>query len=304
MRFSRLPLLWRVFAVNASLLLAATLVFALSRGPVTETVDILLGLAIMLAANLVLLRRTLSPVRRLVERMRTVDLLLPGQRLAADGGTELNEVVRAFNEMLERLEAERRESSRRALAAQESERLRVSRHLHDEVGQVLTGVLLRLDDDETKEAVRRSLDEVRRIAHELRPELLEHLGLVSALTEQARTFGRQTGISVETHFAKNLPPLSPESELAIYRVTQESFTNIARHAGADRVTLLLEAGNGSVVLRVIDNGRGLPESPPSGANGGLSGMRERAMLIGGALAIKPGSDGGLEVRLEAPAEPR
>src|SRR5713226_6926095 len=195
MGFSRLPLLWRVFAINAALLVAATLLLALT--PVTihapialvEVGDLAVGLAVMLAANLLLLRPTFAPLERLVQRMRTVDLLRPGQRLAESGGVEVAELVRTFNEMLERLEVERSESGRRALAAQEAERLRIARGLHDEVGQVLTGVLLQLDlltetgspqrardIAETRKAVRQALQEVRRIAQELRPEMLEHLG--------------------------------------------------------------------------------------------------------------------------------
>ena len=151
MRFSRLPLLWRVFAINATLLVIATLLLALT--PVTihapialvEAIDLVVGLVVMLAANLLLLRHTLAPIDRLIERMRTVDLLRPGQRLVERGGVEVAELVRAFNQMLERLETERRESGRRALRAQEAERLRIARGLHDEVGQVLTGVLLQLD---------------------------------------------------------------------------------------------------------------------------------------------------------------
>jgi two-component system sensor histidine kinase UhpB len=320
MGFSRLPLVWRVFAINAGLLLIGTLVLVLAAGPVNaslavvEPLDLVIGLIAMLVANLLLLRRTLAPVERLVERMRTVDLLQPGQRLVEEGGPEVAETVAAFNQMLDRLEAERRESSRRALAAQEAERLRVARHLHDEVGQVLTGVLLQLDAlatadsasrgrrvEETKAAVRGALEEVRRIAQELRPELLEHFGLVSALTQLSRTFADQSGIVVERHFASDLPKVSAESELAIYRVTQESLTNIARHSQASRVELTLESGAASVVLSVVDNGQGMSEAPANGS-GGLRGMRERAVLVGGALAVKPGRDGGVEVRVEVPAE--
>src|ERR1044071_6795809 len=150
----------------------------------------------MLAANLLLLRRTLSPIDRLVERMRTVDLLRPGQRLAEQGGIEVVAVVHAFNQMLDRLEVERRKSGRRALRAQEAERLRIARGLHDEVGQALTGVLLELDflaGDDAKRAVRQALEEVRRIAQELRPEMLEQLGLKSALPELSRRFADQSG---------------------------------------------------------------------------------------------------------------
>jgi two-component system, NarL family, sensor histidine kinase UhpB len=309
MRLSRLPLLWRVFAINAVLLVIATLLLALTpvtihaRIAIVEGLDLAAALIVMLAANLLLLRHTLQPIGRLVERMRKIDLLRPGQRIPETGGVEVAELTRAFNEMLERLESERRESGQRALHAQEAERRRIASGLHDEVGQVLTGVLLRLEDDETKEAVRQALEEVRRIARELRPEMLEQLGLVSALTELSRKFADSSGIQVERRFATGLPPLSDDSELAVYRVAQESLTNIARHAGASHVEITLQPGPDSVVLRVIDDGRGIPTPDPFALNGhgGLRGMRERALLVGGALAVKRGSEGGVEVRLEVPA---
>jgi two-component system, NarL family, sensor histidine kinase UhpB len=311
-RFSRLPLLWRVFAINATLLVIATLVLVLARERIhasvafVEGIDVALGLALMLAANLLLLRHTLRPIERLVERMRTVDLLRPGQRLVEEGGVEVAELVRVFNQMLDRLEAERHGSGRRALRAQEAERTRIARGLHDEVGQALTGVLLQLESegrsDETKAAVRQALEEVRRIARELRPEMLEHLGLVSALTELSRKFADQSGLRIERRFADDLPPLSDEAELAVYRVAQESLTNVARHANASRVEVALQPGAGSVVLRVVDDGGGMDDTAALNGHGGLRGMRERAMLVGGALAVKRAHDGGVEVRFEVPAE--
>jgi two-component system sensor histidine kinase UhpB len=312
MRFSRLPLLWRVFAINATLVVGATLLLALTPATIhapialVEAVDLVVALGVMLTANLALLRHTLAPINRLVERMRTVDLLRPGQRIDARGGTEVAELVATFNEMLDRLEAERRESGQRALRAQEAERARIARGLHDEVGQVLTGVLLQLEalpgTEETKQAVRQALEEVRRIARELRPEMLEHLGLVSALTELSRKFALQSRIHVERRFARDLPPLSEEAEIAVYRVAQESLTNVARHARASRVEVQLEPGADSVVLRVIDDGCGLPaERDVLNGHAGIRGMRERALLVGGALAVKQGRDGGVEVRLEVPA---
>jgi two-component system sensor histidine kinase UhpB len=312
MRFSRLPLLWRVFAINAALLVVATLLLALTpaavhaRIAIVEGLDLAAALVVMLAANLVLLRHTLRPIDRLIERMRKIDLLQPGQRIPEQGGVEVAQLTHAFNEMLERLETERRESGQRALHAQEAERRRIASGLHDEVGQVLTGVLLRLDDDETKQAVRQALVEVRRIAQELRPEMLEQLGLVSALTELSRTFAESSGVQVERRFATDLPPLSDDAELAVYRVAQESLTNIARHADASRVEIGLQPGAESVVLRVVDDGRGIPVPDAFALNGhgGLRGMRERALLVGGALAIKRGNKGGVEVRLEVPAGER
>jgi two-component system sensor histidine kinase UhpB len=321
MRFSRLPLLWRVFAINAGLLAAATVLLVVTpvtihaRIAIVEAFDLALALVVMLVANLLLLRHTVGPLERLVARMRSVDLLRPGQRFVEEGGVEVTELTRTFNEMLERLERERRESGRRALHAQEAERLRVARSLHDEVGQVLTGILLQLDSlataddetrrrdlDQTKQYVRRAIEEVRRIARELRPVMLEQLGLVSALTELSRTFGDQSGILVERRFADDLPILSDEAQIAVYRVAQESLTNVARHAAASHVELTLQPGMGSVVLSVSDDGRGLPEGGGAvNGNTGLRGMRERALLVGGALAIKRSGAGGVEVRFEVPA---
>jgi two-component system sensor histidine kinase UhpB len=159
-------------------------------------------------------------------------------------------------------------------------------------------------NEETSAAVRQALEEVRRIGRELRPELLDQLGLVSALTELSRKFANQSGLRIERRFADDLPPLSDEAELAVYRVAQESLTNVARHAAATRVELALESGAGSVVLRVVDDGRGMDEATVLNGQGGLRGMRERAVLVGGALAVKRGREGGLEVRLEVPASSR
>ena len=312
-----LPVFWRVFIVNAGLLgvLAGLLLFSpvTISAPIkpTQALVIVTALAITLAANAALLRRALAPLERLAQRMETVDLLRPGQRLQVLRNDEISRVVVAFNRMLDRLESERRQSARRILAAQETERVGIARDLHDEVGQVLTGVLLHLDSiasaapahrdeiDEAKQSVRRALDEVRRISSELRPEMLEQLGLVSALTELTSTFSRVAGVRVDTQFDASLPELEADTELAVYRIAQESLTNVARHAQATRVAIALERGPDSVVLRVVDDGRGFAGDPEE--HGGLRSMRERALLVDGALAIKEVPRGGVEVRLEVPA---
>jgi two-component system, NarL family, sensor histidine kinase UhpB len=317
---TRLPLYWRVLAVNASLLTVIAVLLIVT--PVTisfpialfEAIGVLAGLVVTIAVNALLLRQALAPLSRLTQRMETVDLLWPGQRLQVRRDDEIGRVVATFNRMLDRLEAERQESGRRVLAAQEAERIGIARDLHDEVGQVLTGVLLQLNSiaeaapeheaalGEASQTVRRALDEVRRISSDLRPEMLEHLGLVSALTELTRSFARVAGIAVERQFATALPKLRPEVELAIYRIAQESLTNVARHAHAGRVVIALEPARGSVVLRVADDGRGFAGGPTE--HGGLRSMRERALLVDGALAIKPAPEGGVEVRLEVPAPER
>jgi two-component system sensor histidine kinase UhpB len=315
----RRSLFWRVFAVNAGLLgvVAALLLFSPVEidAPIrpTQALIVLGGLVVGVIANALLLRRVVEPLERLARRMETVDLLRPGQRLPVDRRDEVGRVVAAFNRMLDRLERERRESGRRVLAAQEAERVGIARDLHDEVGQLLTGALLQLNAiaetspaerrelDEARQVVRRALNEVRRISSELRPEMLEQLGLVSALTELATTFARVSGVRVERQFDPSLPKLAPDTELAVYRIAQESLTNVARHAHASRVTLALERGYDSVVLRVADDGRGFDGVPEE--HGGLRSMRERALLVDGALAIKDGAQGGVEVRLEVPAAP-
>jgi two-component system, NarL family, sensor histidine kinase UhpB len=314
-----MPIFWRVFAVNAGLLALIAVLLLLSPVEISypikpiQALIVLVGLAITIVANILLLRRAVAPLERLVERMDRVDLLRPGQRLQVSRDDEVGRVVRAFNQMLDRLESERQRSGRRVLAAQEAERLGIARDLHDEVGQLLTGVLLHLDSstggapehrdeiEEAKRAVRRALDEVRRISRELRPEMLEDLGLVSALTELSTSFGR-SGVRVERRFDTSLPKLEPDTELAVYRIAQESLTNVARHSNASRVTITLERGPDSVVLRIVDDGRGF-DSARSEEHGGLRSMRERALLVGGALAIEQVPTGGVEVRLEVPATP-
>ncbi|AEY93793.1 two-component system sensor kinase [Streptomyces hygroscopicus subsp. jinggangensis 5008] len=310
-----MSLFWRIFALNAVVLGTATAL--LLWAPVTVSVPVLLteavilvgGLVVMLVANAALLRLGLAPLDRLTKLMTTVDLLRPGQRLPASGGGEVAEVIRTFNAMLERLEHERATSSARALLAQEAERRRIAQELHDEVGQSMTAILLglkRAADEapaalreelhEAQEITRESLDEVRRLVRRLRPGVLDDLGLVSALTSLTEDFATHTGLRVSRRFDADLPALSPETELVLYRVAQESLTNVARHADAQRVTVALRHADDSVVLTVTDDGSGI-KAPREGA--GIRGMRERALLIGGSLEITPAAGTGTRVQLTA-----
>jgi two-component system, NarL family, sensor histidine kinase UhpB len=304
-----MPLLWRVFATNAAVLVAATLVLVISPATVsfpvalTELVVLALGLTAMLALNLVLLRRAFRPLARLTRFMRDVDPLQPGGRAAVgDADPEVAELTTAFNEMIERLETERRVSARAALGAQEAERSRIARELHDEVGQALTAVMLQLgsDVDGAREALRASLDEVREIARRLRPEALDDLGLASALAALTNGVARQTGLDVERRLSTDVPALDPDEELVVYRVAQEALTNVARHSGARRAWLSLSPdGDQRVTLTVRDDGRGFVSR---GANGGagLRGMRERAVLIGATLDVESRPGAGTTVRLRLP----
>jgi len=312
---TRMPLFWRVFLSNAAILACGILVLTIAplstHAELPKIVDLVVGLALMVIVNWFVLRPLFRPLEQLADRMDDADVLRSATRVPVRSTGEVGALERAYNEMMNRLELERREAAGRALHAQEEERRRIARGLHDEVGQTMTGVLFQLqrlarlappEQEEaladTQEAVRTSLEDVRRIAQELRPEALDHLGLASALTTLSRRFSARTGIAVLRTFERQLPALDPAGELVVYRVAQESLTNAARHSGADQITLELEGDGDGVVLRVSDNGRGLNGDAEGG---GLRGIREHALVAGGRVAIESSPQGGVEVRLRVPA---
>ncbi|MGW4115513.1 HAMP domain-containing sensor histidine kinase [Actinosynnema sp. NPDC004786] len=314
-----MSLFWRIFLLNAAVLVVAAA--ALLLGPVTVSTPVLFteavilsgGLVVMLVANAVLLRLGLAPLERLTRAMTTTDLLRPGPRPAPTGHGEISGLIRTFNAMLDRLEAERGDSTARALSAQEAERSRIARELHDEVGQTLTAVLLELkrvadhapptvrdELHQVQETTRGSLDEIRRIARRLRPGVLEELGLISALKALTAEIADHSGLSVRQRFDGNFPDLGNEAELVVYRVAQEAITNVARHAGASHLDLALAHDPAGVELRIRDDGRGIGGAPEGS---GIRGMRERALLIGADLTVGSRTEGGTEVRLRVPTTP-
>jgi two-component system, NarL family, sensor histidine kinase UhpB len=313
-------LLVQIFAANATVFILAFLLLALT--PITihapirlkELAFLFAGLILLLGADLLLLRGTLGPLRRLVQTMRAVDPTRPGRRAKEDAhaGSEILALAHAFNEMLDRVESERRNSARMALAAQEAERLRVARELHDEIGQTLTAVALRAEHaavqtpaqsealTDIAETIKTSLEDVRAIARELRPEALDDLGLVNAVIALCSRVGQQGSLRVRREFGGRLPPLDADVELVIYRVAQEALTNVMRHSGAEQVTVSLREQDANVVLEVTDDGRGLEEGLVEGS--GIAGMRERAMLVGADLRITAGARNGVAVWLSVPQE--
>jgi two-component system, NarL family, sensor histidine kinase UhpB len=314
-----LPLLWLVFLANGSVLAVALLLLVFTPitidAPIQRSQLALLvgGFVVLLALNVVLLRRVLAPLVRLTHVMSSVDPDRPGRRLSGvePRSVEGQALAHAFNAMLDRLENARHEAARIALAAQEAERLRVARELHDEIGQTLTAVTIQAEraahgDSELAQAlrdvadgVRESLDEVRRIARELRPEALDDLGLVNALIALCTRIGAQGGPRVRRDLQAELPPLTPDVDLVIYRVAQESLTNALRHSGAHEVTVSLGADAENVTLTVTDDGKGLPPQLAR-ESAGIAGMRERALLVGGTLSLASAAGQGTEVRLTIP----
>ncbi len=314
-----MSLYWRIFAINAVLLVAAALTLAISPATVSsellvrEVLVLAFGLALVLVLNFLLVRRTLDPLERLTEAMRRADLLAPRARLTASGGgREVLELTGAFNEMLDRLEEERRESGRLAIGAQEHERRRIALELHDEVGQLLTGVVLGLDalgatvPDEARSRVgelqgmvREGAEQIREIARGLRPESLEELGLRSALIGLTAAVADRTELGIKRDIDVALPPLSAETELVVYRIAQESLTNVVRHAGARHVEVALGVRDDVLELRIADDGHGL-NGDHLHAGRGISGMRERAAYTGATLDVGSRPAGGTEVKLRVP----
>jgi two-component system, NarL family, sensor histidine kinase UhpB len=319
------PLLHRVAGLNVLLVIVAVVVTILVLAPSrlsTFTVDeevivLVVAVALVVLLNVYLLRRLIGPVQALTVLARRADLTSPGQRVpVVHPPSEASELALTFNEMLARLQAERREATGRILAAQEAERLRIAQELHDQVGQELTAVLLGLSRVESQapgglqtdlaalqDVVRASLEDVRRIAVELRPEALDDLGLQSALAVLAERLSERLDLEVEVTIDADLPPLDPGVELVVYRVAQEALTNVARHSDASRADLRLIRQADSLTLTVRDNGRGLPSESVAGT--GMRGMRERAGLIGARLEFANAPGGlGCEVRLGVPLQAR
>jgi two-component system, NarL family, sensor histidine kinase UhpB len=313
-------LLWRVFLANVLVLLVALALLTFSPIEVDSPIKfgqfllLFVGFVVLVTMNLVLMRRVLAPLLRLTEVMSSIDPDRPGTRLSPEDprSAEGRALAHAFNGMLDRLETARREAARTALEAQESERLRVAQELHDEIGQTLTAITIQAEraaDGDAAEAnqalrgvahsVRDSLDEVRRIARELRPEALDDLGLVNALIALCNRMDGQDGPRIERDLQGTLPPMPPEVELVLYRIAQEGLTNAVRHANARTITLWLQADAESVALRVRDDGTGMPRELPAGTSG-IAGMRERAILVDGRFSIESVPRRGTEVRLRIP----
>jgi signal transduction histidine kinase len=206
------------------------------------------------------------------------------------------------------------DSLRRVVEAQELERRRLARELHDETGQALTSILLglkaleertadpasRAATEDLRELVVSTLQDVRRLAVELRPSALDDFGLVAALERLTASFTEQTGISVDFQTALADERLPEEVETALYRIVQESLTNVVKHARARRVSILLARKGGTVKAVVEDDGQGFDTVEQTGDGSGLVGMRERLALLGGRLEVESGRDGGTTIAAEVP----
>jgi len=282
----------------------------------TVALAALAGLVVVLAFALIRLRRRFAPLEDLIEEMEKVDLSRPGPLLPSsiDGVGETEEVERielAFLRMIRRLEAERRRAGSAALRAQEEERARVARDLHDEVNQSLTGLLLRLEAvreaappelepelAETRTLANQAMRELLSLARQLRPTALDDLGLAAAVAGQVEQLER-SGLPAELAAEGDFSDLDDDVQLVVYRVAQEALTNAGRHSEAQRIAVTLRRSADGVELEVADDGRGFAfEQSERGL--GIGGMRERALLIGAELTIESRPGHGTTVRLSVP----
>ena len=240
-------------------------------------------------------------------------------------------IVGGISDVTEQRQAEQAlESSRRQLRAlsarlqsvREEERAKVAREIHDELGQVLTALKINLDWLERKLGVRdndpslnplldrvvesaeiadSAISSVQKIATELRPSSLDNLGLAAALEHEAQRFQQRTGIACQVKLPAESLDLPAEVATAVFRIFQEALTNVARHAQATEVRAVVQAEADHVVLQVEDNGRGIrPEALTDKKSLGLLGMRERAAVLGGEVAIAPLQPNGTRVTLRLP----
>lgn len=322
-RARRSSLLRLIVIANAAVLAAALIGLASTpltvSWPANVREGVVLGLAIAgtMAVQTLLVRRVLAPLGALRQHMHAVDPLRPGQRIDVPARSlEVADLADAFNAMLDRLEEERRDSARRAQAAQDAERRWLSLELHDQIGQDLTALLLGLDVarrvdgprraealDASMETAKDCLERVRSIVQRLRPAAIDELGIASALVHLCDRVATSSGLRIQPVFSERLPKLSSDAQLGIFRIAQESVTNAARHAAASRIEVSLRRHGDGVRLAVVDDGVGVDERHARGlsaTSSGIRGMHERALLLGASLDIRRPSGGGTSVVLDVP----
>lgn len=284
------------------------------------------GLAISFAVNNLILKLALTPLDRL---QSAVDDVRRGHldvqvRVEGPSDERFDRLIATFNQMVAMLEADARqlqELSHQILQAQEDERQRVARELHDEAAQALTSLLVRLRllerSENPEEAIQRvqelrqltaqALDEVRRVALDLRPKILDDLGLAAALSWRVDEFNQAhppAQVSLHVHgISQRLPR---DLELVFYRVAQEALNNVARHADAQNVVMRLEQRDNQLALEVVDDGNGFDVAAKAAAGSrrsgglGLLGMRERLAMIGGELRLDSAPGQGTRLSARAP----
>lgn len=294
-----------------------------------DTSFIVLATLLSLLVNFVLLRASFRPLFSLLTTIRAVSVGKTDTRAATSSDLEIRELAQAFNTMLDRLEAARREQALLILQAHEEERRRIARELHDETSQNLTALLIHAEvlsqmlqgvpeDVLTTGAhkqletgvnqlvtlTQRTLENTRVLAQRLRPSVLDDLGFFAALRWLVEDSRQRLQLTVQLHLdgggdEPSSHPFPAIYETTLFRIAQECLTNVARHAHTSRASLILIYDKYLVTLKIADDGCGFDPSQPS-AGLGILGMRERAILLGGSLTIQSSPDKGTVVQVGLP----
>jgi two-component system sensor histidine kinase UhpB len=320
-------LIGQVVAANVVLVALTLFAASLAAGLDLNVSDqrwsfLILALAIVLTlcVNLWMLQRRFAPLERLIRRIEGIDPAEPSSHHLPDHDPveEIDKLSRSFNGLLKRIEEERRRSGMLAMRAQEEERRRLARDLHDEVNQALTAILLRLEAlaqdspgvnsgelTELKRLVNQAMEELLNLARQLRPTALDDHGLMPAIETQLKRFSARTGVEVSLNRDGDPDTLPEDVQTAVYRILQEALANVGRHAAASAVAVDIDVGDELLELRIRDDGAGFdPATISRRANGdgpgaglGLNGMVERARLAGGELDVRSAPGGGTTVSM-------
>lgn len=233
---------------------------------------------------------------------------------------KLDELLLQQRELLKQLQvgqANFKQLARSVWRVQEQEQRKIARELHDGIGQNLAAILNLTDHDlqarggrdanleQIQALVRRTLDETRALSRLLRPQILDDLGLEAALGWLARTMGETNKLRITVDFAQSMPVLSEELSTLVFRVTQESLNNTARHAGAKRAEIGVATRNGNLELTLSDDGKGCDVAKAlavgsTGSSSGLGGMRDRVRLYDGEMQVKSGPSEGFRISIVIP----
>jgi two-component system sensor histidine kinase UhpB len=324
-----LPLLYKVlFANSVVILLGATLGTYLAtrlrdtRSLVELVGFVLVGLIISVVINYGLLKFALSPLTRLRETMEQAQAGDMTSKAPVNGfDPDADSLAQTFNTMLAAIDDLSRTRAIQILHAQEQERKRIARELHDETSQVLTSLLISLavlEESVTTETARTRIADTRALAHQtlravrnlsidLRPSALDDLGLLPALRWYIKEFQQKCGIEVEFAPSGLKERLPAEMETAIYRIIQESLTNTAKHAHAHKVQVSLAENSAAINLRIADDGCGFDvpavmRTPWQDRGLGLGGMMERASLLNGSINIESKQQRGTIINVRIPLQ--
>lgn len=335
-RLLRVPLFLKILLANVLLVLivaVASTAFAVPRLNAVSWQaafgDFLLigviGVIVTLPVFALLLHFALLPLQELARVAQRVEMgeLSARAPLSPLSDPKLERLTGILNRLLDRVVADRerlRELAERAFKAQESERARIARELHEEMAQTLSALIIRLgvarrtseraaqEDllDELRQGLAEITDRIGEFARALQPPALSDLGVARAIESYARRLGAEMGVRVTVEAQDIGGLLTAEAEIALYRILQEALSNVVRHSGAAMANVRLTSSDSSVEATVVDNGRGFvaDRDDPDDSRLGLLGMKERAVYFGGSTTIESAPGSGTRVHVQLPVARR